>query len=261
MDASHAVSPVGIEVRPARVSRSIACLHDIIDIDNVTALFGRMSMSAARRPRDLVYSALKRRIVLNEIAPGDSLTELGLARELGCSQGTVREALMRLQEDGLVVRAGHRGTTVTELDPAAATEILELRKRLETRGALRAVGAYTSEARTELDTIRKSMAKAAQRGDDYGLIELDMRFHATIFRLASPAVLEQILVRCMLHSHRQKLWAPGHRRSLARTADRHEPLMAALEARDGPLLAREIEHHLETIVDVERATSRRGRAA
>jgi DNA-binding GntR family transcriptional regulator len=65
----------------------------------------------------------------------------------------------------------------------------------------------------------------------------------------------------MLHSHRQKLWAPGHRRSLARTADRHEPLMAALEARDGPLLAREIEHHLETIVDVERATSRRGRAA
>ncbi len=218
-------------------------------------------MPAARRPRDLVYSALKRRIVLNEIAPGDALTELGLARELGCSQGTVREALLRLQEDGLVVRDGHRGTTVTELDPDAAIEILELRKRLETRGALRAVGAYDDRARAELDAIRKAMAKAAQRGDEYGLIELDMRFHATIFRLASPSVLEQILIRCMLHSHRQKLWAPGHRRTLAKTADRHAPLMAALEARDGPRLAREIEHHLDTIVDVERPAARRGRAA
>lgn len=218
-------------------------------------------MPAARRPRDLVYSALKRRIVLNEIAPGDALTELGLARELGCSQGTVRETLLRLQEDGLVVRDGHRGTTVTELDPDAAIEILELRKRLETRGALRAVGAYDDRARAELDAIRKAMAKAAQRGDEFGLIELDMRFHATIFRLASPSVLEQILIRCMLHSHRQKLWAPGHRRTLAKTADRHAPLMAALEARDGPRLAREIEHHLDTIVDVEKPAARRGRAA
>ena len=71
---------------------------------------------------------------------------------------------MRLQEDGLVSRGGHRGTSVTELDPDAATEILELRKRLETRGALRAVSAYTDAHRAELDAIRKAMAKAAQRG-------------------------------------------------------------------------------------------------
>ena len=74
-------------------------------------------------------------------------------------------------------------------------------------------------------------------------------------------MLEQILIRCMLHSHRQKLWAPGNRRSLGKTADRHGTLMAALEARDGPRLALEIEHHLDTIVDVEKPAVRRGRAA
>jgi DNA-binding GntR family transcriptional regulator len=74
-------------------------------------------------------------------------------------------------------------------------------------------------------------------------------------------VLEQILVRCMLHSHRQKLWAPGHRRTLARTAERHDVLLDALEARDGERLAREIAHHLDTIVEVERARPRKGRAA
>jgi DNA-binding GntR family transcriptional regulator len=173
----------------------------------------------------------------------------------------VREALLRLQEDGLVARSGHRGTSVTPLDPGAAEEILDLRKRLETRGALRAARAYTPEAGAELAALRKGMAAAAKRGDEYALIELDMRFHAAIFRIASPPVLEQILVRCMLHSHRQKLWAPGHRRTLARTAERHDALIGALEARDGERLAREIAHHLDTIVEVERARPRKGRAA
>ena len=44
--------------------------------------------------------------MLNELKPGAVLTELGLAHEIGCSQGTVREALLRLQEDGLVVAHG-----------------------------------------------------------------------------------------------------------------------------------------------------------
>jgi GntR family transcriptional regulator, rspAB operon transcriptional repressor len=231
-------------------------LRRIIDIDNV-----RVGGNMKAGPRDIVYSALKRRIVLNEIEPGEPLTELGLARELGCSQGTVREALLRLQEDGLVARSGHRGTSVTRLDPDAAEEILDLRKRLETRGALRAARAYTAQAGVELAALRKGMAAAAKRGDEFALIELDMRFHAAIFRLASPPVLEQILVRCMLHSHRQKLWAPGHRRTLARTAERHDTLLDALEARDGERLAREIAHHLDTIVEVERARPRKGRAA
>jgi len=218
-------------------------------------------MAKAARPRDIAYSTLKRRIVLNEIKPGEPLTELGLARELECSQGTVREALLRLQEDGLVARAGHRGTTVTPLDPAAAEEILDLRKRLEMRGAARAVGAYGPEARATLTALRDGMARAARSTDEYALIQLDMQFHAAIFGLASPPVLEQILIRSMLHSHRQKLWAPGHRRSLARTAERHDALIAALDRRDGAGLAREIAHHLDTIVEIEAPRARKGRAA
>ncbi len=71
------------------------------------------------RQRELVYATLKRRILLNELRPETALTELGVAQEMGCSQGTVREALLRLQEDGLVLREGHRGTTVTPLDADA----------------------------------------------------------------------------------------------------------------------------------------------
>ncbi len=95
------------------------------------------------------------------------------------------------------------------------------------------------------------MEIAARKGDEYGLIELDMVFHLTIFRLSGLEALEQILTRCTLHSHRSKLWAPGHRRPLLDTALRHRPLIDLLAEGDGAGLARAIGEHIDTIVTRE----------
>src|SRR3954454_10159148 len=94
------------------------------------------------RPADVVYGHVKRRIMLNELKPETVLTELGLAGEYGCSQGTVREALLRLQEDGLVAKSRRRGTVVTRLTADEAQEMLVLRSTIETRGALRSAGVF-----------------------------------------------------------------------------------------------------------------------
>ncbi|MBN9063504.1 MAG: GntR family transcriptional regulator [Rhizobiales bacterium] len=200
--------------------------------------------------RDAAYATLKRRIMLNELKPCDRITELALAQDLGCSQGAVREALLRLQEDGLVIRAGHRGTTVTPLDPEEADEIIALRRRLEMRGALRAARAATPEALRTLQELQGQMDRAARDGDEYRLIVLDTDFHATIFRQSGLRALEQILMRCILHSHRQKLWEPRHRRALAQTAARHRALAERFAAGDGEGLAAALGHHIDTIVDV-----------
>ena len=206
------------------------------------------SASIALRPRDFAYETAKRRILLNELTPSSVVTELTLAREFGCSQGTIREALLRLQEDGLVVRSGRRGTTVTRLDPEEAEEILALRRRIEIRAAPRAAERVTEAALADLDGLMAEMGAAARAGDAYRLIEADMAFHLAVFRLADLEALEQILTRCTLHSHRSKLWAPGHRRPLAETARRHEVLLDRLRARDGQGLAEAIGAHIDTIV-------------
>ena len=203
------------------------------------------------RPRDAIYATLKRRIVLNELRPGKVLTELAVASDLGCSQGPVREALMRLQEDGLVLRNGHRGTSVTPLNPEEAEEILALRRRIEVRAAPRAARAVDAEALRRLSLLRERMDEAAAAADEYGLIELDTDFHLEIFRLADLRALEQILVRCILHSHRQKLWEPRHRRPLAATAERHTVLLDLLHARNGEALAAALGDHIDTIVEVQ----------
>jgi DNA-binding GntR family transcriptional regulator len=203
------------------------------------------------RPRDAIYTTLKRKIVLNELKPGMALTELAVAADLGSSQGPVREALMRLQEDGLVLRRGHRGTAVSPLNPEEAEEILALRRRIEVRAAARVVRAVDAAALGRLTHLRERMDAAAEAGDEYGLIELDTEFHLAIFRLAELRALEQILVRCILHSHRQKLWEPRHRRPLAETAARHDVLLALLRARDGDALGRALGLHIDTIVEVQ----------
>lgn len=202
------------------------------------------------RARDAVYQWLKRRIVLNELRPGDALTELGLAAEAGCSQGTIREVLLRLQEDGLVIREGHRGTAVTALDPEEAAELLALRRRIEMRGAERAAARVTPEQLADMRERYAAMVASAKRGDEYELLILDMGFHLALFRIAGLHALDQVLVRCMLHTHRSRLWAPAHRRPLSRTASRHKPLLDHLEARDGRALARALGEHIDTIVDV-----------
>src|SRR5262245_34831904 len=112
------------------------------------------------RPSDLVYGIVKRRIILNELTPETVLTELALAHEIGCSQGPIREVLRRLQEDGLVARSGRR-TVVTRLDAEEAEEMLALRRRIETRGALKAARQANGRALDELRRILETMTQAA----------------------------------------------------------------------------------------------------
>ena len=74
-----------------------------------------------------IAEELRRRIVLNELAPGTVLTELALAAELGSSQGAIREALLRLEGEGLVVRArAIRARSSPISTPSEAAEMLAL---------------------------------------------------------------------------------------------------------------------------------------
>ncbi len=201
----------------------------------------------------VVANDLRRRIVLNDLRPGTVLTELALAADYGSSQGAVREALMRIEGEGLVARSGHQGTIVTNLDEEEAGEILGLRRRMESRAAATVARRIAARDIADLHDILADMRDAADSDDVWAMVQADTAFHLTIFRVAGLHAMQPILSRCILHTHRFRLWAPWHQRPLRATADRHEPILAALEARDGAGLQREIEMHLDTIVEQRRA--------
>ena len=76
------------------------------------------SAPTRQRKGNAVYHAVKRAIILGTLAPGAGLLEQQIAAAMGCSQGTVREALLRLEQDGLVARRGYHGTVVSDTSAA-----------------------------------------------------------------------------------------------------------------------------------------------
>lgn len=213
-------------------------------------LSGLKTRGAPRRRSEAVYHAVKRAILLRNLAPGAPLLEADLAADMNCSQGTVREALMRLQQDGLVARRGYRGTVVCSTSAEEAALLAELRLSIEPRAAAAAAVSEDEQGFETLQAIVASMREDGVRDDSYRLSELDQDFHRTILRMADFESVEAILTRCMLHIYRHTLGAPERRDSpqIEGAADEHEALLAGIRSGDPDTAATAARTHIETVV-------------
>jgi GntR family transcriptional regulator, rspAB operon transcriptional repressor len=204
---------------------------------------GKPAKSAA------AFNALKREIMLGLLPAGAALTELELASHFGCSQGTVREALLQLQEEGLVLRKGHRGTQVSECTEAEAIEMFKVRQQIECSGIVRAL---THPSRTlvgDLKALLAEMIDAAKVDDELELAAHDREFHRRIFQDADLPALDPILHRCLIHNHRFKILRSSTPRNLLATAERHGSIIEAIEQQDLTRAQEALRHHIATIVE------------
>ena len=204
------------------------------------------------RKGSAVYHTVKRSILLAELAPGASLVEQQIGARLGCSQGTVREALLKLQEDGLVTRRGYRGTVVSDTSPAEAAEMARIRIELETVGIRRAAEVLSDEEMSRLAALIDEAEASSRAGDAYNCSELDRQFHLTIFQASGLVALEPILSRCALHMHRYTFRHPEttaqqHETPVAR---QHLAMLDALARRDPEAAAAAVRSHIEAVIDL-----------
>ena len=188
--------------------------------------------------------------MLGVLPAGAALTELELAAHFGCSQGTVREALLQLQEEGLVLRQGHKGTQVSECTEDEAIEMFRVRRQIECNGILRVVRAPSRTLVSDLNDLLDDMVQAAQRDDELGLASADRDFHRRIFQDARLPALDPILHRCLVHNHRFKISRSMAPRDLVATAQRHGTIIEAIESRDPVRADEALRHHIATIVDL-----------
>lgn len=222
---------------------------------NIAHILGEeMPMLTRQRKGNAVYHAVKRAIVLRTLDAGTALVEQQIAGAMGCSQGTVREALLRLEQDGLVARRGYQGTVVSDTSAAEAAQMARIRIDIECEGIRRATRACDDEALDRLKEIVAQMETAESTGDAYDLSELDRQFHITLFRLADLEALEPVLMRCALHMHRFTFGDHAGSLRLADTpplpsaGDQHRILMDALRAGDPDAAATAMRAHIETVI-------------
>lgn len=138
-----------------------------------------------------VVSAIRRMITSGAIPQGAHLRESELASAVKMSRGPVREALVELEREGLVVLRRHRGAQVITLTAGDAEEVYTLRLALERLAVERAVPRLTSEDLAEMDELLDRMRHL---GPDYSpelAVDLDLAFHDVLFRAAGHARLDR----------------------------------------------------------------------
>ena len=204
------------------------------------------------RKADQAYLFIKRAIVLHQLSPKAQLREQSLARQFACSQGTVREALMRLTDDGLVARHGYQGTFVTSTSLAEVSEMVRVRLSIE-RQAARMINRLKEGDvdRSTLDRLLAEMDQAHQEQDFFRGSELDRAFHAEVARVAGLGLLSPVLQRCALHIHRFTLSSIEVPREFSQESDigdEHRALLHALLSTSQDQAETAIVAHLQNVL-------------
>ena len=138
-----------------------------------------------------VYEQLRQRIVSGDIPPGERLTEIALAEEFGISRTPVREALRRLEQDGLAERAA-RGMRVRERSPNEILEIYEVRILLEGAAARAAAIRRTPLDVARLEQLHEHMVKT-EPVDAQAMEAANRRFHEMVWATSHNSTLIDLL--------------------------------------------------------------------
>lgn len=207
-----------------------------------------------------VYAALRTRLAAGRYAPGDRLTEVELADELGVSRTPVREALQRLHSDGLVTRAA-RGAVVAGLSEKERRDLFQVRAALEQLAARAAAerqrdGELAPVVLKNLRLKDQAIADAVRRGDPREVAQRNFEFHRQIVDAADNAMLADMLGRAwdrIAVSAVSNLMDPDW---AAQVADQHEAIVSAIAAGDPDAAAAAMNHHIDAAARRHPATVR-----
>ena len=203
-----------------------------------------------RRPArlgDEVYSAIFARIMSGEIPAGGRIGVDALARQLGVSQTPIREALGRLEAEGLVSKTHLVGYSVApQLSPRQLAALYEMRLLIEPFAARKCAEGMSDAVIAQLEALCADMAELANAEglDAYAQFgQLDMAFHDQIAVSADNELLLQALAG--LHSHVHLFRLVREARVTRTVLDEHEALVAAIKARDPDGAERAMRTHIE----------------
>ena len=199
---------------------------------------------------DQVYSFLKKGIISGDLQPGERLKELEIAQSLGASRTPVREALSRLEQEGLVQPFPSGGLTVVKLSANDVKEIYGLLRVLESYGIRLAAERITPK---QLERLEALCDRAEQLGteDIDRLIELNGRFHELLIEVTAHRRLRELVgqLRTALQPYRIVTMlrpdfhgSPQFRDLMVR---QHSEIAKALRARDVNRLVEIVVEHNE----------------
>lgn len=135
----------------------------------------------SHRPlREIVYEELRSLILTGKIKPGTRMMEIELAEDMGVSRTPIREAIRKLEKEGLVVIEPRKGAYASEVSVKDMEDILEVRANLEGLAAYLAAERMTDSEKKALEEIKQRFKQAVAEGNMSDMISYDTKFHHMI---------------------------------------------------------------------------------
>ena len=182
--------------------------------------------------RDVVFQTLRQAILKGELQPGERLMEIKLAERLGVSRTPIREAIRKLELEGLVVMIPRKGAAVANITEKDTKDVLEVRRTLEMFAVEVACERITEEQLTELKKAAKAFESSKGSMDLIRIAETDMNFHEIIYEATHNERLVQMLNNLRENMYRYRieyLKDPNYYDSLVRE---HQEILDAIEKRN-----------------------------
>ena len=192
------------------------------------------------------FEAIREAIFNGQFLPGEHLRELHLSRDLQVSQVVVREALVKLEHIGLVVRSSNRHTTVANMSSKEIAERLRIREPLEKMAFTEAAPLLTADDFIELKRISHEISKNIEDQDYFESAQSDLYFHRYVWEKSDNEILYNTLnnVTTPLFAFLVILRRAGFE-SLSQTFEPHEKLVLALEKKEPREIEIAVHQHIE----------------
>lgn len=205
-----------------------------VDLDNYLPL------------RDIVFRNIRTAILKGDFQPGERLMENQLAERLGVSRTPVREAIRKLELEGLVVMVPRKGAEVASITEKDIRDVLEVRATLEGLAAKLACESMTKEDIKKLEFANRQFVKAVQDQDMEEVVKRDIAFHDVIFEAAGNEKLAQLINQLREQIYRYRMEYIYHIADHNQLVSEHIQIVEALKNKKSELATELAIAHVQT---------------
>ena len=206
--------------------------------------------------RDVVFNTLRQAILRGELKPGERLMEIQLANKLGVSRTPIREAIRKLELEGLVLMIPRKGAEVAEITEKSLRDVLEVRRALEELAVQLVCEKITEEEIEELKAAAREFENVLKDGDITKIAEADVRFHDVIYMATDNQKLIQLLNNLREQMYRFRVEYLKREEVRPQLLAEHEEIIATIDRREKDtatkVVCEHIDNQVEAVIDIIR---------
>lgn len=195
--------------------------------------------------RDVVFENLRTAILEGNLKAGQRLMEVQLAEQLGVSRTPIREAIRKLELEGLVVMLPRKGAYVANMSFKDLIDVLEIRATLEGLAASLAAERRNDEDVIKLEKVAKEFEEGVRNADIEVVLKKDVEFHENIFLMANNKKLYHLITSLWEQVHRFRVMYVSNNESSLSLVDEHKRILDAIKNGDCELAKKYATEHIE----------------